>query len=160
MKEHIVNGHTVEYYDAIDDLPIVRHHRFNEFISLKSGIGSTMEDVDKHIMGTVQMVQRGDKDMAITKLMNMRQGIQFAIENVDPQSMAFAVLVHKIDGVEQKDTSDHGLKNVLNLLSEIKITYGMVKAIVEFVKKKLKKKRKSISPNSLTKQEAGSSTEI
>ena len=84
MKEHIVNGHTVEYYDAIDDLPIVRHHRFNEFISLKSGIGSTMEDVDKHIMGAVQMVQRGDKDMAITKLMNMRQGIQFAIENVDP----------------------------------------------------------------------------
>lgn len=160
MKEHIVGGHVVEYFDAIDDLPIVRHHRFNEFISLGSGIGSTMGDVDKHIMGAVQMVQKGDKDMAVNKLLNMRQCIIFAIENVSPESMAFAVLVHKIDGVEMTDTTDHGLKKVVGMLSEIKITYGMVKSIIEFVKKKWKKKRKSISQNSLTEQDQKNTTGI
>ena len=160
MKEHIVNGNTVEYFDSVEDLPIVRHHRFNEFISLKSGIGSTMQDVDNHIMGLVQMVQRGDKDMAVNKLMNMRQSIQFAIENVDPQSMAFAILVSKINGKEMNDTTDHGLKKVIGLLSEIKVTYGMIKTIVEFVKKKLKKKRRSISQNSLTEQKAENTTPI
>lgn len=160
MKEHIVNGNTVEYFDSVEDLPIVRHHRFNEFISLKSGIGSTMQDVDNHIMGLVQMVQRGDKDMAVNKLMNMRQSIQFAIENVDPQSMAFAILVSKINGKEMNDTTDHGLKKVIGLLSEIKVTYGMIKTIVEFVKKKLKKRRRSISPNSLTEQKAENTTPI
>jgi len=159
MKEHQVNGHIVEYFDSIDDLPIKRHHRFNEFIALKSGIGSTVNDVDEHIMGLVQMVNRGDKEMAINKLLNMGQSLKFAIENVDPQSMAFAVLVNKIDGKETSDISDHGLNKVIGLLSEIKISYSMIKSIVEFVKKKLKKKRKSISPNSLTKQEAGSFTE-
>jgi hypothetical protein len=143
MKEHTVNGRTVEYFEAIDDLPIVRHHRFNEFISLSSGIGSTMSDVDNHIMGIVQMVQKGDKEMAVNKLLNMRQGIQFAIENVDPKSMAFASLVWKIDGKVCDDLTDNGLKKVINLLSEIKVTYGMVKAIVEYVKKKLKRKSKS-----------------
>lgn len=146
MKEHVIGNHTIEYFDAIDDLPIVRHHRFNEFISLDSGIGSTMDDVDKHIMGAVQMVQRGDKELAVNKLLNMRQGIQFAIENVSPKSMAFAVLVHKIDGKVVDDITDNGLKKVIKLLSETKVTYGMVKAIVEFVKKKLRKKRKSTSP--------------
>lgn len=146
MKEHVIGDHTIEYFDAIDDLPIVRHHRFNEFISLDSGIGSTMDDVDKHIMGAVQMVQRGDKELAVNKLLNMRQGIQFAIENVSPKSMAFAVLVHKIDGKVVDDITDNGLKKVIKLLSETKVTYGMVKAIVEFVKKKLRKKRKSTSP--------------
>ncbi len=160
MREEKFNGHTIEYFDAIDDLPIVRHHRFNEFIAIKSGIGSTMEDVDQHIMGTVQMIERGDKQLAINKLMNMRQSIVFAIENVDPLSMAFACLVNKIDGKLLGDTTDHGLKNVVNLLSEVKVTYGMIKSIVEFVKKKLKRKRKSISQKSLTTPEAKNTTQI
>ena len=158
MKEHTVNGHTVEYFDSIDDLPIKRHHRFNEFIALKSGIGSTVQDVDEHIMGIVQMVNRGDKEVAINKLLNMGQSLKFAIENVDPQSMAFAVLVNKIDGVDQNDTSDHGLNKVIGLLSEIKISYSMIKSIVEFVKKKLRKKRKSISLKSSTEAVAENTT--
>lgn len=160
MKEHIVNGHTVEYFDSIDDLPIKRHHRFNEFIALKSGIGSTIQDVDEHIMGIIQMVNRGDKEVAINKLLNMGQSLKFAIENVDPQSMAFAVLVNKIDGKETSDISDHGLNKVIGLLSEIKISYSMIKSIVEFVKKKLKKRRKSISPKSSTEAVAENTTPI
>lgn len=140
MKEHRVGDSVIEYYDAIDDLPIVRHHRFNEFISLKIGIGSTAQDIDNHIVGLAQMIQRGDKEIAINKLMNMGQCIKFAIENVSPESMAFAVLVHKINGVEMNDVTDHGLNKVIGLLSEIKVSYGMIKSIVEFVKKKLKKK--------------------
>ena len=142
MKEHRVGDSVIEYYDAIDDLPIVRHHRFNEFISLKIGIGSTAQDIDNHIVGLAQMIQRGDKEIAINKLMNMGQCIKFAIENVSPESMAFAVLVHKINGVEMNDVTDHGLNKVIGLLSEIKVSYGMIKSIVEFVKKKLKKKSK------------------
>lgn len=142
MKEHRVGDSVIEYYDAIDDLPIVRHHRFNEFISLKIGIGSTAQDIDNHIVGLAQMIQRGDKEIAINKLMNMGQCIKFAIENVSPESMAFAVLVHKINGVEMNDVTDHGLNKVISLLSEIKVSYGMIKSIVEFVKKKLKKKSK------------------
>lgn len=160
MTEHIVNGHTVEYFDSIDDLPIVRHHRFNEFIAVKSGIGSTVEDVDNHISGIVQMVNRGDKEQAINKLFNMGQSMKFAIQNVDPMSMAFACLVNKINGVEMNDTTDHGLNKVVGMLSEIRISYGMIKSIIEFVKKKLKKKRKSISLNSLTDQEAENTTLI
>jgi hypothetical protein len=160
MNEHKVGGHTVEYYDAVDDLPIVRHHRFNEFIALKSGIGSTIQDVDEHITGLVQMINRGDKEMAINKALNMGQSLKFAIENVDPQSMAFAVLVHKIDGKEMNDTTDHGLNKVISLLSEIKISYSMIKTIVEYVKKKLKKKRKSISPKSSTEAVAENTTQI
>jgi len=148
MKEHNIGGHIVEYFDAIDDLPIVRHHRFNEFIALDNGIGSTMDDVDKHIMGAVQMVQKGDKELAVNKLLNMRQGIQFAIQNISPKSMAFACLVNKIDGKPMDDITDNGLNKVIMLLSEIKVSYGMVKLFVEYVKKNWKKKQKSISPTS------------
>lgn len=158
MKEQQVGGHIVEYFDSVDDLPIKRHHRFNEFIAVKVGIGSTVDDVDKHIAGLVQMVNRGDKEMAVNKLLNMGQAMKFAIENVDPLSMAFATLVWKIDGIETNDMTDNGLNKTINKLSEIGISYGMVKSIVDFVKKKLRKKSRSISPKSLTKQEAENTT--
>jgi len=143
MKSESVNGHTVEFYDAIDDLPIVRHHRFNEFIALSSEIGSTIPDIDRHVDELGIMISRGDKDNALKKLMNMRQSMIFAVENVSPMSMAFATLVHKVDGKEMTDHSDNGLKNVINLLSEIKVSYSLVKSVVDYVKKKSKKKKPS-----------------
>lgn len=143
MRTESVNGHTVEFYDAIDDLPIVRHHRFNEFIALSSEIGSTMQDFDKHIDELGIMIGRGDKENSLKKLMNMRQSVVFAIENVSPMSMAFATLVHKVDGKEMNDHTDNGLKKVINLLSEIKVSYSLVKSIVDYVKKKSKKKKPS-----------------
>ncbi len=144
MKEHkFPNGIVIEYYDALDELPIVRHHKFNEYLALDSGIGSTVEDVDKGFIELQQMIIRGDRDIALQKIQNIRQAMQFAIENVSPKSMAFGVLVHKVNGVHFDDTTDLGIKKLLMKLSSFGLTWGMVKLFVEEVKKKLMRKSKS-----------------
>jgi len=146
MKEQkLENGMVVEYYDSIEELPIVRHHKFGEMIAVDAGIGSTMDDYDRHASSLLQMINRGDKATAIQQVLNMRQNIQFAIENVSPKSMAFACLVHKVDGVPFTDITEHGMQKLLSVLSSNALSWSNIKSVIGFVKKKWMKKLRSTS---------------
>ena len=49
MKEEKINGHRFEFYDSIEDLPIVRFHKYSKYMLVASGIGDSIADVDEHI---------------------------------------------------------------------------------------------------------------
>lgn len=46
MKKVTLQGHKIEIYDSIDELPIVRFQIYNKYLLLDCGIGSDMESVD------------------------------------------------------------------------------------------------------------------
>lgn len=133
MKTGKVNKHTVEIYDSIDELPIQRFQKYNKYMLIDSGVGSDLQDVLNHI-DRAKIYIKSNPAMAATELDNMRQSIYLLVDELSPKHMAFAALVHKIDGEEMNDISDAGLKRVLEILSEAK--KGWLDGVLSSVKKK------------------------
>lgn len=134
MKTGKVNKHTVEIYDSIDELPIQRFQKYNKYMLIDSGVGSDLQDVLNHI-DRAKIYIKSNPAMAATELDNMRQSIYLLVDELSPKHMAFAALVHKIDGEEMNDISDAGLKRVLEILSEAK--KGWLDGVLNSVKKKI-----------------------
>ena len=49
MKTVKIGERTVEIYDEIDKLPMLRFHKYNKMLLVDAGIGSDLQDFDTHI---------------------------------------------------------------------------------------------------------------
>lgn len=148
MIERMIGTKRIELYDSTDELPMPRYHKFNKYLLFESGIGSTREDVDQHIMALSQMIHRDDKLNAHQELLNMRQNLYFMVDDFHPKSLAFAVMIKSINGKPCDDISEFGLTKTLAKLSQHGLAFGLIKATVEFLKKKLRRRLKSVSRKS------------
>lgn len=105
-------------YDAIDELPIVRFHKYQKFLLVDAGIGSDIAAFDQRIEKTRRFLMAGKTEQAQKELENLRQSV-FLIQNgISPQHRAFAVLVTKIDGRECNDISDDALAGITETLQD------------------------------------------
>lgn len=116
MKEVRLAGHRVEIYNSIEDLPIKRFHKYNKCMLVDAGVGSDLTSFDAHIERVVRYIKNDKREEAAKEMENMRQNIYMIIQELSPQHMAFACLVHSIDGKCYDDMSDDGLQKVLTLL--------------------------------------------
>lgn len=136
MKRLRINDKTILVYDSIDEMPIVNFQKYNKFLLIDSGIGSDVDDIDAHIVKVAKYIKAKDEKKALQELQNMRQSIYMVNSEISPKYLAFAALIHSVDGKEVTDLSDDGLKNLLQDIREIKHS-----AIVDFLtwlKKKLR----------------------
>ena len=134
MKIVKINKHTVEIFDAIDEMPIQRFQKYNKYLLIDSGVGSDLQDILDHV-DRAKIYAKANPALAITELENLRQALYLVSEEMSPRYMAFAVLVNKIDGKPANDLSDAGLKRVLDTLNEAK--KGWLDGVLNFVKKKI-----------------------
>lgn len=134
MNVQKYNGHVIELYDSIDEMPIVRFHKYNKYLLIEGGVGSDLEDVLNHI-DRAAIYCKANPTMAVNELQNLRQTVYFMKEEISPKCMAFAVLVARIDGEEQNDLTDVGLQRVLDKLQEAK--KGWIDWALSSVKKKI-----------------------
>lgn len=96
MKECIINKHNVVLYDSIDELPMLRFHKYNKMLLVDAGVGSDLSDFDRHIEKVIRYLNSPTPNMATVELENMRQNIYFIQSEVSPRHLAFAVLVKSI----------------------------------------------------------------
>lgn len=134
MKNLIVNKKIVRVYDSIDEMPIINFQKYNKYLLIDSGIGSDADDIDAHITRVARFIKNNDTKKALQELQNMRQNMYMVNNEISPKYLAFAALIHSIDGKEINDLSDDGLKSVLTKLREIKHS-----SIIDFLAR-LKKK--------------------
>lgn len=121
MKKIKLGKHMLEVYDSIEDLPVVRFHKYNKMLLIDAGLGSDMVDFDVHIERITRFL-KDDPAMATQELENLRQNV-FLIQNeLNPGHLAFCTLIKSIDGIEITDISDNGLKNILELISDVSHT--------------------------------------
>jgi hypothetical protein len=135
MKTTTISKHTVEYYDSIDDLPIVRFHKYNKMLLVDAGLGSDLTDIDSHVERAIAFIKTKKPDQAIGELLNLRKNVFFVQMNLSPKHLAFAALVYSIDGKVCNDLSDDGLKKVVETLSGT--TKREMADIIEESKKKI-----------------------
>lgn len=127
--------HNVELYDSIEELPIVRFHKYQKLLLVEAGIGGDIAAFDQRIEKTRRYLLEGKTEAAAQELENMRQGVYFIQNEVSPRSRAFAMLVAKIDGEAREDLSDDGISRTLELLQDTPLK--QLTDRLEAVKKKI-----------------------
>lgn len=135
MREFKVGTHKVKVYDSIDDLPMLRFHKYNKMLLVDAGIGSDMQSFDAHIEKVVRYFRNGDAENAGKELENLRQNVYVVLSELSPRNLSFAALVAEVDGKACDDISDEGLERVRQLLNDAPVR-DMTTAQAE-VKKKI-----------------------
>lgn len=120
MKSLLINNKIVRVYDSIDEMPIVNFQKYNKYLLIDSGIGSDADDIDAHIVKIAKFIKANNNKKALQELQNMRQNMYMVNNEISPKYLAFAALIHSIDGKEVNDLSDDGLKKLLWGLKDIK----------------------------------------
>lgn len=121
MRTIELAGHRVELYEAIDELPMSRLHRFNKMLLIDAGVGSSMSDVDTHIERVTRYLSLGKTTEAQTELSNMRQNIYMVLSGINTRHLAFAALVRSVDDVARDDISDAGLRATLEIFADVPV---------------------------------------
>lgn len=145
MTEAKLNGHKVEIYSSIEELPITRFHKYNKCLLVDAGIGSDLSAFDGHVERVVRYIRADQREEAAKELENLRQNIYIIIQGMSPQHMAFACLVARIDGQPVTDLSDEGLQRVLEMLGGTPLKD--ITAQTEAVKKKIDDELSLYFPN-------------
>ena len=120
MKSLLINKKIVRVYDSIDEMPIINFQKYNKYLLIDSGIGSDADDIDAHIIKIAKFIKANNNKKALQELQNMRQNMYMVNNEISPKYLAFAALIHSIDGKEVNDLSDDGLKKLLQDLKDIK----------------------------------------
>ena len=135
MKSLLVNNKVIKVYDSIDEMPIINFQKYNKYLLIDSGIGSDSDDIDAHIVKIAKYIKANDNKKALQELQNMRQNIYMVNSEISPKYLAFAALIHSIDGKELIDLSDDSLKKVLQDIKEVK--HSVVIDFLLWLKKKV-----------------------
>lgn len=136
MRELQVNKVKLLLYTDIDQMPADRFSKVNKYWMLSDDLGSSFEDIDAiHINRILLCINEPEKLKKVVD--SLRVLIHNIINEVNPESLAFASLIHSIDGVPVTDLSEDNLKRVIKYLSEKGLTRDVLK-------KKSKEVRESI----------------
>ena len=130
-----IGKHTVEMYDAIDELPIVRFHKYQKLLLIDAGIGSDIAAFDQRTEKVRRFLMDGKPEQAAKELSNLRQCVWMIQTGISPKNRAFAALVSKIDGKEYTDITDDVVESILDVLKDAPIKE--LTAQLEAVKKKI-----------------------
>lgn len=130
-----IGKHTVEFYDTIEELPIVRFHKYQKLLLIDAGIGSDITAFDQRIEKTRRFLMAGKHEQAQQELENMRQCVFLIQSGVNPKHRAFAALVTKIDGQDCTDIGDDALAAITEKLNDV--PESELTAQLEAVKKKI-----------------------
>lgn len=128
MRTLALKNKIIKVYDSIDEMPIVNFQKYNKFLLIDSGIGSDADDIDAHIVKIAKFIKSKDDKKAFQELQNMRQNMHMVNNEISPKYLAFAALIHSINGKEVKDLSDDNLKSIISSINSVKHS-----AIVDFL---------------------------
>jgi len=113
-------------YSDIDQMPVDVFQRANKYWLFDDRLGSSIEDIDKKHLSKLVLVA-GDKEKTIDAVEKLRTLIYNILDEVNVESMAFACLVHSIDGEDITDRSDENLQKIIKYLSDKGLTNELLK---------------------------------
>lgn len=144
MQTIKIGKHTVTIYETIDELPIVRFHKYQKLLLIDAGVGSDIVAFDQRTEKMRRYIMDGKTELAQKELENLRQAV-FMIQNeISPKHRAFAVLVAKMDGRECSDLTDDALLRLTNELNDV--PEKELTAQLEAVKKKIDEELRTYFP--------------
>lgn len=122
--------HRIVMYDSIEDLPIKRFHKYQQYLMIEAGIGSDIYAFDKRVERIKCFMAEGKTEDAEKEFNNLRLCVYQIQNGINPKHKSFGMLVTEVDGVEYDDAD-----KVIEALSDV--TDKEVTALLEAVKKKI-----------------------
>lgn len=116
MVEKEIQGHLVEFYDSIEDLPISQFHKYSKWVLVACGVGDSIADIDAHLGKIIEFLSV-DINKAHRELLNMRQCLYMVLNEQDIRQKAVLCLVRSVDGARWEDFSDSGLEKLYGMIS-------------------------------------------
>lgn len=116
MRKETLNGHKIEFYDDISELSVERFHQYSRYMLVASGVGDSIDDIDKHINKIMALLTR-DVKKAQQELLNLRQNIFLVARQRDIRHKAFMFLAKSVDGEDWKDFSDKGIEELYQIVN-------------------------------------------
>jgi hypothetical protein len=136
MKTESIGRNKVVYYDGdITELPVTRFYAFQKYLLIDAGIGSTIEDIDRHMQRISVYNEKKMTDKVALEIANLRQSLVFATQAISPGSMAFMPLIYEINGRLHTDITDSGNSALFDRLNK-QASFSQLKKLCEMVKKK------------------------
>jgi hypothetical protein len=106
METIKVNGHIMQVYSSIKELPIRLTQEFRSYVLQDLGIGSSISDIDDHLEKLFLFAQRNQPEDVMNEAKNLRYNLFNMITQADLKSRSFACLIQSIDNVIFKTTDD------------------------------------------------------
>lgn len=135
MEAVKLGKHSVKLYDCIEDLPIVRFHKYQKYLLVDSGIGGTIAQFDQRIETIRRFLMLEKVDKAQKEIENLRQCVYMIQSEISPRHLSFAALITEIDGKPCDDLSDDALQKVIEQLSDV--PESEITDLIGSVKKKI-----------------------
>ena len=130
-----LNGHYLEMYDSIDELPFARFQEYNRALLIDSGLGSDISAIDRHITQARRYNASGDTANTEQALQNMRQAVFNVLEKSSPEGQAFVALIRRMNGNPVDDLSPEACRAILDELGRKGLTIGKLRGILAQIKK-------------------------
>jgi hypothetical protein len=143
VTEIQINKTKVLFYSSIKELPIDLSKKMQNYLLQAVGIGSTIQDIDDHLSRASAFLTADKKEECIEELKNLRFGMFAALNEVRYDTMAFACMIHSVEGKRVDDYSFDGLSRLITYLSNKGLSNDKVEQILDEVKKNLKGNEKS-----------------
>lgn len=143
MKTIDTGKHVIKLYDSVDELPIGAYQRYNKFLLIDAGIGSSVDDFDAHIVKLARLIGNNEREKAAQELQNMRQNLYMINSKISPKYLAFAALIYSVDGQKIEAVSDDDYSELLAKIQEI--PHSLLTKTLDWLKKKLQTNSKPTS---------------
>jgi hypothetical protein len=131
------NEHKIELYGSIKEIPITRYKALQLLLLQDSGIGSDMGAIDHKLERILMFANAGKTDETREEVLNLRYTFHSMLKGLDYKTRAFGCLVSKINGVQQADLTDEGLKNTVKVMEDLNISSEELNVWWEDLKKNL-----------------------
>jgi hypothetical protein len=148
VTEIQINKTKVQLYSSIKELPIDQSKKMQAYLLQQMGIGSGVQDIDDRLERMTTFLSADKKAEAVEELKNLRFAIFSTVQEVRYDSLAFACLLHSIDGERVQDYSSDGLTAMITRLSGEGLSNEKVEDILAEVKKNLTPNENYIFQNS------------
>jgi hypothetical protein len=129
------SGKEFKLRESPKELPINRFTIHQKYLIQASGIGSTMGDITRHLSTLDRFIAAGKLSEAAQERHNLQINIYLSLNQININSLAFAVLVDEVDGTPVSDYSEEGLQRIATQLGEAGLTQEQLSDILEDVKK-------------------------
>ena len=113
-----IGKHTVEFYDTIEELPIVRFHKYQKLLLVDAGVGADIASFDQRLLRAREFIAANKPEQAQRELENLRQCVFMIQTGLAPKHRAFAVLITKLDGRDCTDIGDDALAAITETLND------------------------------------------
>ena len=137
MAVYKIGNHTIECYDSIQNLPVLRFQKFNKYQMIASEIGNDFSDYDRRTEKALAFLHKGMVKEGIQELNNRRQMVFNAFNEMSPTLHSFAILVKRIDKKIYEDYSPDDIDRIIKHLNEIGLTMNESLEKLKEIKKKI-----------------------